>query len=94
MHPPTHWYGPPTGPEATRWAAVAPDLHAPPTGREPLVLRRGRLLRHLDRGATGPLTVLTAPAGYGKSLLLEEWVERAPGPVVAARFEDDDGGGP
>ena len=27
----------------------------------------------LDEGAQGPLTLLAAPAGYGKTLLLASW---------------------
>jgi LuxR family maltose regulon positive regulatory protein len=44
-----------------------------------LVTRR-RLVEALDRGVRGPLTVLAAPAGWGKTALLNTWV-RAGGPV-------------
>jgi LuxR family transcriptional regulator, maltose regulon positive regulatory protein len=44
-------------------------------------VRRLRLLEALDGGASGPLTLLSAPAGSGKTSLLASWVEegRAPG---------------
>jgi LuxR family maltose regulon positive regulatory protein len=44
-----------------------------------LVTRR-RLVDLLDAGVHGPLTVLSAPAGWGKTALLNAWV-RAGGPV-------------
>jgi LuxR family transcriptional regulator, maltose regulon positive regulatory protein len=48
---------------------------------------RQRLLRRLDEGAKGPLTLLAAPAGYGKTLLLTSWATGAgpPGPVAWVR---------
>ena len=39
-------------------------------------LRRPRLLRALDRGLRGHVTVVSAPAGYGKSTLLAAWAAR------------------
>ncbi|WP_371688644.1 LuxR C-terminal-related transcriptional regulator [Micromonospora sp. KC207] len=53
---------------------------APTPPPEP-VLVRPRLLRRLDEGATGPLTLVSAPAGWGKTTLLGSWartVEPAP----------------
>jgi LuxR family maltose regulon positive regulatory protein len=44
-----------------------------------LVIRR-RLVQLLDAGVRGPLTVLSAPAGWGKTALLNAWV-RAGGPA-------------
>ncbi|MET8040314.1 LuxR C-terminal-related transcriptional regulator [Micromonospora sp. NPDC005215] len=37
------------------------------------VLARPRLLRRLDKGAAGPVTVIAAPAGWGKTTLLATW---------------------
>ncbi|MCC6188411.1 MAG: hypothetical protein IT318_05225, partial [Anaerolineales bacterium] len=36
---------------------------------------RPRLTSLLDRGVNGPLTLLCAPAGFGKTALLAEWIE-------------------
>jgi LuxR family maltose regulon positive regulatory protein len=44
-----------------------------PNGRRQTVART-RLLSALDRGAEGRLTLLSAPAGFGKSTLLGEWL--------------------
>lgn len=37
---------------------------------------RGRLLSLLDQATNVPLTVISAPAGYGKSVLVSEWLGR------------------
>ncbi|MGC5290685.1 LuxR C-terminal-related transcriptional regulator [Micromonospora sp. DT231] len=53
------------------------------------VLARPRLLRRLDEGAAGPVTLVAAPAGWGKTTLLATWArldggtpDVAPGAVV------------
>ena len=53
---------------------------------------RPRLLGLLDQGTRGPLTLLAAPAGYGKTLLLTSWAAGAgpPGPVAWVRAGPDD----
>ncbi|MEV1147970.1 AAA family ATPase, partial [Micromonospora sp. NPDC049799] len=44
----------------------------PPPLPEPVVLRP-RLLRALDEGTAGPVTLVSAPAGWGKTTLLASW---------------------
>jgi LuxR family transcriptional regulator, maltose regulon positive regulatory protein len=53
---------------------------------------RPRLLGLLDEGTSGPLTLLAAPAGYGKTLLLTSWATEAhpPGPVAWVRVGPGD----
>jgi LuxR family transcriptional regulator, maltose regulon positive regulatory protein len=53
---------------------------------------RHRLHELLDDGVQGPLTLLAAPAGYGKTLLLTSWVTagRPPGPVAWVRIGPGD----
>jgi LuxR family transcriptional regulator, maltose regulon positive regulatory protein len=55
---------------------------------------RPRLLDLLDAGTQGPLTLLAAPAGAGKTVLLATWVAtgRPPGPVAWVTVDpgDDD----
>ncbi|MGI5523131.1 LuxR C-terminal-related transcriptional regulator [Micromonospora sp. CA-259024] len=53
------------------------------------VVARPRLLRRLDEGSAGPVTLVAAPAGWGKTTLLASWVRLAgatpdadPGAVV------------
>lgn len=54
--------------------AVASKLAPPPIRSTQLA--RPRLLDHLDRGAQGSLTVLSAAAGFGKTALLSAWVQQ------------------
>jgi LuxR family transcriptional regulator, maltose regulon positive regulatory protein len=55
---------------------------------------RPRLLRLLDTGTRGPLTVLAAPPGAGKTVLLASWIMHGnpPGPVAWVTVDrgDDD----
>ena len=39
---------------------------------------RGRLLERLDQGTERKLTLISAPAGFGKTTLLAEWVSATP----------------
>jgi LuxR family transcriptional regulator, maltose regulon positive regulatory protein len=56
-------------------------------------VRRTRLLEQLDQALRHPLTLVVAPAGWGKSMLLSSWTRagRAPGPIAWVGFEPDDG---
>jgi LuxR family maltose regulon positive regulatory protein len=48
-----------------------------PRPRAPLV-HRPHLIERLKSAAERPLTLLAAPAGFGKTTLLSTWLERAP----------------
>ncbi len=39
----------------------------------PTLISRPRLLERLVHGLDGPLTLISAPAGYGKTTLFSEW---------------------
>ena len=39
---------------------------------------RARLIERLDQGAERKLTLVSAPAGFGKTTLLAEWVAATP----------------
>ncbi len=49
-------------------------LHRPPLPVD--LVARDRLLERMDRTLEVPLTLVVAPAGYGKSLLVSQWIER------------------
>src|SRR5580700_8785397 len=49
-----------------------------PRSRRPLV-PRPRLSDRLDRGTASKLTLVSAPAGFGKTTLLTEWLAAGPG---------------
>ncbi|WBB67036.1 LuxR C-terminal-related transcriptional regulator [Micromonospora sp. WMMD812] len=62
--------------------AAGPPLLAsrltPPALPEPVVARP-RLLRRLDAGSAGPVTLVRAPAGWGKTTLLVSWTRLVDG---------------
>lgn len=62
---------------------IATKLHVP--SMRPRIVERPRLRDLLDRGAGARLTLISAPAGFGKTTLLAEWLAQASqgGPVVA-----------
>ena len=48
-------------------------LHRPPVPRD--YVHRPRLVEYIDRRRERPLTLVSAPAGYGKSVLISSWLE-------------------
>lgn len=56
------------------------------------LVRRQRLLDRLTTGTAGPLTLITGPAGAGKTTLAASWVDEgtAPGSVVWLTAEHED----
>jgi LuxR family maltose regulon positive regulatory protein len=62
----------------------------------PVVVERPALLAKLERAARGPVTVISAPAGSGKTLLVRAWIDSAKargehvGLLTVARDERDD----
>src|SRR5262245_46742479 len=65
----------------TRRVAAATQAHRRlPARRAPRVragvVRRERLVRRLEQAAAVPVLLLVAPAGYGKTTLLAQWVQR------------------
>ena len=56
---------------------LATKLHAPP--EPPHLVPRQRLLAQVNDGLTRRLTLISAPAGFGKTTLLSEWRASAAG---------------
>lgn len=54
------------------------------------LISRPRLLDILNAALTAPIVLVSAPAGYGKSTLLEEWLARVPLPACWVSLEEDD----
>jgi LuxR family maltose regulon positive regulatory protein len=54
---------------------LATKLFIPPV--RPHLVPRPRLIKRLDEGMDRKLTLLSAPAGYGKTTLLSEWTQRS-----------------
>ena len=51
---------------------LATKLYVPP--HQPKVVFRPRLIERLNEGLDHRLTLISAPAGFGKSTLISEWV--------------------
>ena len=63
-------------------------LYIPPP-RTKLVLRR-RLIDRLNAGLDGKLTVISAPAGFGKTTLVSEWVANCGRPTAWLSLDEGD----
>jgi LuxR family maltose regulon positive regulatory protein len=55
-------------------------------------IRRPRLTARINAGVQGPLTLLSAPAGFGKTQLLAEWAAESTDPIawLTLNAEDND----
>src|SRR5215203_1425814 len=51
---------------------IGTKLRAP--SPRPEQVHRPRLLKMLDEGLEGKVTLISAPAGYGKTILLSQWL--------------------
>jgi LuxR family maltose regulon positive regulatory protein len=63
-------------------------LYIPPL--RPIVVRRPRLLTHLDAALRYKLTLVSAPAGFGKTTLLSEWVHHGDASVAWISLDEGD----
>jgi LuxR family maltose regulon positive regulatory protein len=48
------------------------------------------MLSHLERGCNRPLTLVSAPAGYGKSILISSWLDTSIRPGAWLSLDDQD----
>ena len=53
-------------------------------------VHRPRLTERIDQGVKGPLTLLAAPAGFGKTHLLIEWTKATSLPIAWLTIDSDD----
>ncbi len=67
---------------------LSTKLHVPRAPNR--LLSRPRVFQRLDRGLERPLTVLAAPAGFGKTTSLCAWLPRAPGPAAWVSLDAGD----
>ena len=63
-------------------------LHRP--AMPPELVPRAQLLEYLESGRVRPLTLVSAPAGYGKSTLISSWLNRTDWPVAWYSLDDGD----
>ena len=62
---------------------------APQLGED--LVRRDRLLTLMDGSLNVPLTLVSAPAGYGKSVLVSQWMDSQVHPVIWISLDAGDG---
>src|SRR5215211_4886108 len=73
---------------AERDVLLATKLHVPRTRRG--FVPRPRLVDRLAQAHGGELTLVCAPAGFGKTALLADWARRDPRPVAWLSLDDAD----
>src|SRR5205814_10464493 len=54
------------------------------------LVRRPQLAARLTQGVMGPLTLVSAPAGFGKTTLLAQWFAESGMPVAWLSLESED----
>ena len=67
---------------------LSTKLHIPRSRRE--LVHRPRLIERLDAGFRGKLTLVSAPAGYGKTTLVTDWIAHSQVPAVWLSLEKSD----
>jgi LuxR family maltose regulon positive regulatory protein len=67
---------------------LATKLYIPPP--RPKVVLRSRLIERLNEGLRGKLTLISAPAGFGKTTLVSEWVAGCGRPVAWLSLDEGD----
>ena len=63
-------------------------LHRPPLSLEHVF--RFRLIEELDKNMYKPFSLVCAPAGYGKSMLISSWIEESKHPSAWLSLSDDE----
>lgn len=63
-------------------------LFVPPL--RPSLVERQRLLNKLENGRTGKLTLVSAPAGFGKTTLITSWIQQHNAVWLSLDSEDND----
>ena len=67
---------------------IRTKLHRPPVAGD--VLCRQALLDRLNAGVDRPLTLVSAPAGYGKSTLISHWLQSRDGPSTWLSLDESE----
>ena len=69
-------------------AVVAAKIHVPRSGRE--LVPRPRLMERVNAGLRCRLTLISAPAGFGKTTLASEWVAACGRPAAWLSLDEGD----
>jgi LuxR family maltose regulon positive regulatory protein len=57
---------------------------------QPNLISRPRLIKHLEDGLSRKLTLVSSPAGFGKTTLLSEWIHKCGQPVAWITLDQGD----
>ncbi|MGD8693632.1 MAG: AAA family ATPase, partial [Syntrophobacterales bacterium] len=76
------------GDESTTQTILRTKLHRPPIPRDHV--HRARLLERLEQRRYRPLTLVSAPAGYGKSTLVSSWLNGCKTPFGWLSLDEHD----
>ena len=81
---------PPARASVYRDPLLSTKLHVPRPRAQ--LVQRSSLVERLQQGIAGPLTLVSAPAGFGKTTLLTQWLAQSGMPVawLAVEAEDND----
>jgi LuxR family maltose regulon positive regulatory protein len=74
--------------EANPTSLLRTKLHRPPVPEDHV--HRPRLLGRLEQRRKRPLTLVSAPAGYGKSVLISYWLETCDAPSAWLSLDEQD----
>jgi LuxR family maltose regulon positive regulatory protein len=79
-----------TGPEKDTYPEpfLRTKMHRPPVSAD--IIPRNRLIELLEQGRHRPMTLISAPAGYGKSVLASQWLETCACPGVWLSLDEND----
>ena len=61
--------------KATQYPILATKLYIPKP--RPNLVPRTRLIEQLNKAVNHKLTLISAPAGFGKTTLLSEWISKS-----------------
>src|SRR5512141_1092150 len=67
---------------------LATKLYIPPP--RPKIVLRSRLIERLNEGLHSKLTLISAPAGFGKTTLVSEWIAGCERPVAWLSLDEGD----
>ncbi len=74
--------------EDTKYPVIATKLYAPKP--KPNLVHRIHLIEQLNMGINQKLTLISAPAGFGKTTLLGEWLSQSKIPVAWISLDKGD----
>jgi LuxR family transcriptional regulator, maltose regulon positive regulatory protein len=82
------WEAVPPLPQRQHDVRLATKLHVPRL--RPLLVHRNHLITRLQQGMEAPLTLISAPAGFGKTTLLCQWLSESGRDVAWLSLEPED----